>query len=403
MIEIEGKYNIAKLFTNKVDAVTYSQVQNIVNQKALADAKIRIMSDCHAGAGCVIGTTMNIIDKIIPNLVGVDISCGMDVTYLGNIELDVKMLDEYINKYIPSGFNNNVTEMCHLDEIENMKCLPALKKKKSANYNLAIGSLGGGNHFIEINKDDKGNKYLVVHSGSRNLGKMVAEHYQHVAIDSLRNRYNLEATKLVKSLKKTRSEALINEELAKLKTEYTVPDDLCYLTKGDMTSYLYDMKVMQKYAHANRTTMARRIVEEGLKLDYDSLERFETLHNYIDLDAMILRKGAVSAKAKETLIIPINMRDGSLICVGKGNPDWNNSAPHGAGRLMGRNEAKKNFKMADFEKSMEGIYTTSICQNTIDESPMAYKPIEEIIENIGDTVEIVGRIKPIYNFKAGGE
>lgn len=369
-MEIKGKYNSAQVFTDTPDSNTMEQVRGITDQPYAKGAKIRIMPDCHAGAGCVIGTTMTITDKIVPNLVGVDIGCAVKVVILDQ-PVDVKMLDRYIRKEIPSGFNNNGTEKASFDKVNDLRCIDEIKK---VNYNLALGSLGGGNHFIEVNKlDDK--FVLVIHSGSRNLGKQVAELYQAKAVAQCRD-----------------NGVLLNKEL-------------CYLTGSLKEDYLHDMAIVQKYAVINRATMAGRIASECVGTWLEDCEGFETIHNYIDLEANILRKGAVSAKKGEMLVIPINMRDGSLICVGKGNDDWNNSAPHGAGRLMGRNEAKRKLNMNDFTKTMTdaGIYSTSVNMDTLDESPMAYKPLEEIVRNVEPTVEIKARIIPVYNFKAGGD
>jgi len=309
---------------------------------------------------------MTIKDKVVPNLVGVDIGCGMEVVKLANRDLDLQKLDNLIYAKIPSGFNirdkaHSFSEQIDLSEL---KC----RKKVDLNQGLrSIGTLGGGNHFIEINRDSEGYLYLVVHSGSRHLGLEVANLYQKEAH---------------KSLSKTKSD---------------IPKSLCYLSGALFTDYLHDMKIIQRFADLNRKTIVNEIVK-GMKLE--TLEQFTTIHNYIDLQAMILRKGAVSAKKGEMLLIPINMRDGSLLCRGKGNSDWNCSAPHGAGRLMSRTEAKSSLTLAQYKETMAGIYTTSVNKRTLDECPLAYKPLEEIVNNIGATVEIIDRIKPLYNFKA---
>lgn len=369
MITIKGNNNQAKVFTDNADSATLSQVREICNQEYVKGCIIRIMPDCHAGAGCVIGTTMTIGDYVVPNLVGVDIGCGVRVVEIP-ANVDLKVLDEYIHREIPSGFLNNKTAKAQFPKMGEILCMNEIR---GGDYNLALGSLGGGNHFIEVDKDDEGVHYLVIHSGSRNLGKQVAELYQKKA------QVQCEADGI------------------------HLHKDLCYLKGKLKKDYLHDMNLVQQYAALNRETMARRIVKQCLRLDYDTLDTFESVHNYIDVSENVLRKGAISAKNKEAVVIPINMRDGSLIAVGKGNSDWNNSAPHGAGRIMGRNEAKKKFFIDEFRKSMEGIYTTCVNVNTIDESPMVYKPMDEIMMNIQDTVEIQKVIKPIYNFKAGEE
>ncbi len=404
---IKGKHNTAEVFTDNVDAQTISQIIELCNQEFTIGSSIKIMPDCHKGAGCTIGTTMTIKNKIVPNLVGVDISCGMLVVELGNIDIDLKNFDDYITNNIPSGYNINVLSKCDFkDQINKLLCIRGISKI-AKDFNKALGSLGGGNHFIEINVDSQDNKYLVIHSGSRNLGKQVAEYYQGSAYgyhSGFNDDYEAMKIALIKGYKAVGKEHKIQKALKVLQQECkkacSIPKDLCYLEGTLMQEYLHDVAIIQQYASLNRMTMARRIVEECLGLRYRELDSFQTIHNYIDLEHMILRKGAVSAQLGEKLIIPINMRDGSIIAIGKGNPDWNFSAPHGAGRLMSRSQAKKNIDMNDYVLTMKGIYTSSVTESTIDEAPMAYKPIEEIIENTGDTIEIVNIIKPIYNFKS---
>lgn len=368
MLVIQGKYANATVFTDTADSNTLGQVREICNQSYTKDARISIMPDCHAGAGCVVGTTMTIKDKIVPNLVGVDIGCGMLVTKL-DMTVDLKALDEYIKREIPHGFDNNKTKKAIYPDMDKIL---ATQHIKGNDYNMALGTLGGGNHFIEIDVDPTGQKYLVIHSGSRNFGLQVANLYQKFAFEHCKE---------------------IGDPLHK---------DIAYLSGKLMKEYLNDIHHVQLYAALNRETMARRITKQCLRSEFDDMEHFETIHNYINVNDMILRKGAVSAKTNEVLIIPINMRDGSLLCIGKGNEEWNFSAPHGAGRTMSRSEAKKKVFIEDYKKSMEGIYSTCINSNTIDESPMAYKPMEEIVNNIQDTVDINCVIKPIYNFKSGG-
>lgn len=397
MREVIGKYNTAKIFTDVVDEKSIDQVKLLCDQEFVTGSKIRMMPDIHAGAGCTIGTTMTISDKVCPNLVGVDIGCGMHVTKLDVKEIDFEKLDKVIRENIPSGFN--VRSKAH-DYVRNTR-LNELHCKNSVDIErakLSLGSLGGGNHFIEIDKDEEiGDLYLVIHSGSRHLGVEVANYYQEWAISSSKQNYKNERRYLIDSLMNQGRECDISKELEKI-AKYNVPDNLCWVGGLLFHSYIHDMEIVQDYAKWNRIAMTDII---RTAMGWGSDEDYHTIHNYIDTEEMILRKGAVSARAGEKLLIPINMRDGSLICVGKGNPDWNYSAPHGAGRLFGRMAAKKRFSMEEFKDSMSGIYTTSINRDTLDECPMAYKSMEDIVNNIGDTVDILKVIKPVYNFKAG--
>jgi tRNA-splicing ligase RtcB len=368
MIEIQGKYNTAKVFTDNVESTAISQIINLLNQPFVDGANIRIMSDVHAGAGCVIGFTADLRDMVIPNLIGVDIGCGMLVTDITDLNIDIQELDKFIHAEIPAGFSIHERSKTKYNEYVYMFCFDKLYKNER--FGLAIGTLGGGNHFIEVDHSDKtGKNYLVIHTGSRNMGKQVADYYQKIAIEKQGSDY---------------------------------PKDLCFVTGDDMQDYLHDMAICQRYAVENRKKIANLILENFDK-KLDKLDNFTTVHNYINFEDNIMRKGAVSAKLGERLIIPMNMRDGSLLCVGKGNADWNFSAPHGAGRIMSRGQAKRSISLDEYKESMDGIYTTCVTQGTIDESPMAYKPMEEIISNIGDTVEIIDIIKPVYNFKAGAE
>lgn len=378
-MDIQGKHNTAKVFTENIEEQAIIQIKELLDQEFTKDLKIRIMPDAHAGAGCVIGTTMTIKDKIVPNLVGVDIGCGVQVVKIEEKDIDFDKLDKVIRQEIPSGFNVRNTPHPYVEHtwINKLKCLEQINLGRSQ---LSIGTLGGGNHFSEVDKNDKGELYLVVHSGSRHLGKQMADYYQKLAGSTLTG-IPIEQKKSIK----------------KKLEEMGIPKDLAYLEGENLEDYLFDMKIVQQYAVLNRMAIIDTIVE---KMELKVIDRFESIHNYIDLDNMILRKGAVSAKFGQRLIIPINMRDGSLICVGKGNPDWNYSAPHGAGRVMGRKQAKKTLSLNDYKQTMTGIYTTSVNEDTIDEAPMAYKPIGEIEKNIQDTVEILERIYPIYNFKA---
>lgn len=394
MIEIEGKYNTAKVFTDNVESEAIAQIVELCNQEFVKDSIIRIMPDTHAGAGCTIGTTMTISDKIVPNLVGVDIGCGMETIKLKQKEIDFEKLDKVIYNYIPSGFDIRKKQHKYAENID----FDSLVCKKHVNLEraiLSIGTLGGGNHFIEVNKDSDGALYLVVHSGSRHLGKQVAEYYQELAYKELTD-INRPKAEIVKKLKAEGREKEIQDEIQKI-SPVKISRQLAYVQGESYNNYLNDMKIVQQYAVYNRKASVDEIINRmGLEIE----EQFTTIHNYIDLDSMILRKGAISARKGERVLIPINMRDGSLICIGKGNKNWNYSAPHGAGRLMSRRKAKETISLEEFEKSMEGIYTTTVSRSTLDECALAYKPMDEIIDNIQDTVEIVDIIKPVYNFKA---
>lgn len=386
-----------KIFTNNIDGKALDQIYTLAKQQPFTECKIRIMPDVHAGAGCVIGFTANLGEKVIPNIVGVDIGCGMLTVELGDIDIDFDLLDKTIREFVPSGRNANENILCDFN-IEELRCYKYLKETEW--IRKSIGSLGGGNHFIEVDIDEDNNKYLVIHTGSRNLGKQVAEYYQNVAIDNLigKSKKKKDTQELIKQYKSEGREKEIQNAIAVFKSkEVKIPKELCYLTDTDRLHYLHDMGVCQEFAKKNREIIAKTICD---KMGWIEMESFETIHNYIELETLIVRKGAISAKKGERVLIPINMRDGCIIGRGKGNEDWNCSAPHGAGRIMSRSEAKDNVTFEEYEKSMQGIYTTSVNRATIDESPMAYKPIDEIVENIKPTVDIEKIIKPIYNFKA---
>ncbi len=401
MIDLNGKYNSASVFTDVIDEGAVSQIIALCNQPSSKDAKIRIMPDVHAGSGCTIGTTMTITDNVIPNLVGVDIGCGMEVVVLKEKHIELQKLDKLIYERIPSGFSIREKPHTYVSKINlaELYCFDHINPNRAE---LSIGTLGGGNHFIEVDKGSDGSIYIVIHSGSRHLGVETAKYYQEEAYRQLNLKANSELNELIQKLKTQGKHKQIASEMKKLKnTKYTdVPKQLAY-AEGDLfRQYIHDMKIVQKFAVLNREAMMSEIIK-GMSLHV--VERFTTIHNYIDTDNMILRKGAVSAQKDEKLIIPINMRDGSLICTGKGNPEWNFSAPHGAGRLMSRSQAKSNFTVSDYKKQMKGIYTTSVNAATLDECPMAYKSADDIVKNISDTVEINDFIKPVYNFKAGEE
>jgi tRNA-splicing ligase RtcB (3'-phosphate/5'-hydroxy nucleic acid ligase) len=405
MIQVKGKYNEAKIFSDRGDDKAIGQIIELLNQDFTIDAKVRIMPDFHYGTGCVIGFTADLGKKVVPNLVGVDISCGMLVVELGRIEnLDRVKLDQVVHDYIPVGSEVHNGRVARLDKISELKC--SWDIKDGGRIERAIGTLGSGNHFIELDKDKDDNYYLVIHSGSRNLGKQVAEIYQKLAIESCKGLGDLNVLKqeIIKSLKGTENKWQIQPKIKELErtfnnTHPNYPEDLCFLEGQSREEYLHDVKICQEYATLNRYTMAKLIIQQTFGKDVEEFRRFESIHNYIDFRDNIIRKGAVSAYAGERLIIPINMRDGAIIGIGKGNPDWNNSAPHGAGRLMGRNEAKKNLDMEVYTQSMEGIYSTTVTLGTLDEAPQAYKPMQEIIDNIQDSVTIENIIKPVYNFK----
>lgn len=401
MQEIRGKFNIAKIFTDILEEGAASQIETLCNQEFVKDSKIRIMPDVHAGAGCTIGTTMTITDKVVPNLVGVDIGCGMETIQISNKRLELQKLDKLIYEKIPSGFAVRKTPHRYNEQIDltELRCLKAVKLDRAQK---SIGTLGGGNHFIEVNKDQEGRLYVVVHSGSRHIGLEVAKHYQEAGYKQLNSNEKPDLEDLITRYKSEGRDKEIEKALKELKRQVItdVPYPLAYVSGSLFEDYLHDMKIVQQFAELNRKAMITEIVK-GMRLDV--VEQFTTTHNYIDTDAMILRKGAVSAKKGERLLIPINMRDGSLICTGKGNEGWNYSAPHGAGRLMSRTKAKQSFTVSEFKKQMNDVYTTSVNKDTLDECPMAYKNMDHIISNIGPTADIMKIIKPVYNFKAGEE
>ena len=401
MIQIKGKYNEAKIFTDIVDSTSIAQVQELCNQEFTAGSRIRLMPDIHAGAGCTIGTTMTIADKVVPNLVGVDIGCGMETTRIREDHIELQKLDKLIYEKIPSGFSIRDKAHRYLSQIDlgELYCIQHVDRLRAEK---SIGTLGGGNHFIEVDKDDAGNLYLVVHSGSRHLGVEVASYYQEAGYKILNRTDDASIEALIAQMKAEGRGKEIQKELKKRKNlkQTNIPKALAYVSGELFDQYIHDMKIVQQFAMLNRQAMVDEIVK-GMKLHVE--EQFTTINNYIDTENMILRKGAVSAKAGEQLLIPINMRDGSLLCVGKGNEDWNCSAPHGAGRLMSRAMAKQSFTVSAFKKQMAEIYTTSVSKATLDECPMAYKGMEDILGNIGPTAEVTKIIRPIYNFKAGDE
>ena len=400
MIEIIGKHNTAICYTNELEPTAYTQIETVCNEEAFKASKIRIMPDVHAGKGCTIGTTMTVTDKVVPNMVGVDIGCGMYTVSLGKVDIDFEKFDEAAH-FIPCG--RNVWE--GRQERFNLTVLRCYRNlKDTRRLERSLGTLGGGNHFIEIDADSEGNKYLIIHSGSRNLGTQVAELYKGIAVDLNlgKEEYFKKRDEIIRTYKEEGRRSEIQATLKKMAKEWedkepTMPSELCYLYGSFMDDYLHDINICQQFAMRNREKMAEILLE---KTGLAGNESFQTIHNYIDVEEMILRKGSVSAKQGEKLLIPINMRDGSLICIGKGNEDWNCSAPHGAGRLMTRSAAFEKLTMEEYRAQMAGVYTTCVNFATLDESPMAYKNMDEIVENIKPTAQIIAHIKPIYNFKA---
>lgn len=389
-----------KIFTENIEEKALEQIHTLLAQEAFKDCKVRIMPDVHAGSGCVIGFTADLGEKVIPNIVGVDIGCGMYTLMLGNIDIDFEELDGVIRQYVPSGRNVHEGRIVQFPELQQLHCYRELKDAKR--LERSIGTLGGGNHFIEVDVDEEGNKYLIIHSGSRNLGKQVADYYQRLAIDLMSGKDELyeKQDALIAEYKAAGRRAEIEGAIKELHRQFKakvldIPKDLCYLTGKYREQYLDDMLICQKFATVNREKIARIIISH---MGWEAIGDFTTIHNYIE-DNMV-RKGAISAKNGERVLIPINMRDGCIIGIGKGNDDWNCSAPHGAGRIMSRMKAKETLDMSEYAKSMDGIYTTSVSADTIDEAPMVYKPMDEIVKNIEPTVQIERIIKPVYNFKA---
>lgn len=400
MIEIKGKINTAICYAAVVEDDAIEQVRRMCDYPMTEGSKIRIMPDVHSGKGCTIGTTMTITDKAVPNVVGVDIGCGMYTVNLGKADIDYEKVDEAAH-FIPSGKNVWEGRQERFD-LTGLACYRELKDTRRLGRSL--GTLGGGNHFIEIDEAADGTKYLVIHSGSRNLGKQVAEIYQQLAINLNRGygEYLEKREEIIRTYKEQGRRAEIQQALKELKwqvyeSETSMPEDLCYLSGKYLEDYLHDVKICQDFARRNREKMAEVLLERTKIIGG---EAFHTVHNYIDTDEMILRKGAIAAHAGEKVLIPINMRDGSVLAVGKGNPEWNYSAPHGAGRLMSRMKAKENLSMEEYRESMKGIYTTSVNENTLDEAPQAYKSLDDIIDVIRESVDVIEVMKPVYNFKA---
>lgn len=394
---IQGKHNTATVFTDQVDDVTIGQIMDLCNQPFTEGSDIRIMPDTHAGKGCVIGTTMTIQDKLVPNLVGVDLSCGMSVHIIKAHDIDFDKLDTIIRKYVPHGQNAHDPNNRHM---LSSLVQPIEKRGFYAPVNIEraydnVGTLGGGNHFIEINQIDNETIALVIHSGSRNVGAQVARYHQDRAYDELVNNTQ-ERDELIQRLKREGKHTEIESALKALPKKY-IRKEFAYLEGESFLQYVHDVKLADIYAEINRKAMAYTIMS---RMDWTGIDAFDTVHNYIDFDNMILRKGAISAQKGERVIIPINMRDGSIIATGKGNPEWNFSGPHGAGRVLSRSKAKEQVDFQDFKSSMQDVWTTSVSESTLDESPMAYKTIESIVDNVHETLEVNQIIKPLYNFKS---
>ena len=403
MFEIKGKVMTAICYAKVVEDEAIEQIRRMCDYDLTRDSKVRIMPDVHAGKGCTIGTTMTVTDKICPNIVGVDIGCGMYTVKLQDKEIDFEKIDEACH-FVPSGMNVWEGRMERFD-LTKLKCYLSLRDTKRLERSL--GTLGGGNHFIEVDQAKNGTYYLIIHSGSRNLGKQVAEIYQQLAIDlhTGKEEYFKERDEIIRTYKEQGRRAEIQETLKLLKQNYETqdldaPNDICWLYGSFMDDYLHDVEICQCFARRSRERMAEVIIQ---RTEMTAVEAFHTIHNYIDIDEMILRKGAIAAHAGEKVLIPINMRDGSVLAVGKGNPEWNYSAPHGAGRIMSRTKAKQSIDLEEYKASMRGIYSTSVNADTLDEAPMAYKSWEDIIDVIRDSVDVIDIMKPVYNFKASNE
>lgn len=400
MLEIKGSVSTAKCFAETIEDEAIDQIRRLCDQEFTKGSSIRIMPDVHWGKGSTIGTTMTVTDGVVPNVVGVDIGCGMYTVNLGKEEPDLERLDEAAH-YIPSGREVWAGRQEKFD-LTGLNCARELQDSKKLVRSL--GSLGGGNHFIEVDKAQDGTHYLVIHTGSRNLGKQIAEYYQNLAVDLHQGKedYIHARENMIAEYKAAGRRSELHEALKSLKwekKELTIPEDLCYLYGEFLEKYMEDVAICQRFAHRNREIIAEVIMDRaGLK----GTDAFHTVHNYVDTENRIVRKGAISARQGERVLIPINMRDGSILGVGKGNPDWNYSAPHGAGRVLSRLDAKAKLSLDEFRESMEGVYTTSVAESTLDEAPMAYKSLDEIVGTLDDAVEIVEIIRPVYNFKFHG-
>ena len=402
MFEIKGKVTTALCYAKVVEEEAVEQIRRMCDYPLTAGSRIRIMPDVHAGKGSTIGTTMTIEGKACPNIVGVDIGCGMYTVQLAEKDIDFAAVDEAAH-FIPSGLNIWEGRIERFD-LTALRCYRYLKETKRLERSL--GTLGGGNHFLEIDRAADGTCYLVVHSGSRNLGKQVAEHYQRLAVDLHMGKEELfqKREEVIRTYKEQGRRSEIQQTLKALEKSFKarqleIPKELCWLYGPYLEDYLADVEICQQFAKRSRELMAKVLLERA---HLTAVDAFHTIHNYIDTEEMILRKGSIAAHKGERVLIPINMRDGSVLAVGRGNPEWNYSAPHGAGRIMSRSKAKENIDLEAYRRAMEGIYTTSVNENTLDEAPMAYKSLDDIIDVIRDTVDIVEELKPVYNFKADG-
>ena len=400
MLEIRGRKNTAICYASVIEEEAIGQIRRMCDHDFTEGSRIRIMPDVHAGKGCTIGTTMTVTDKAVPNIVGVDIGCGMYTINLGKAHINLEKFDQAAH-YIPSGMHIWEGRQERFD-LQELRCFRQLKNTKW--LERSIGTLGGGNHFIEIEESSDGTKYLIIHSGSRNLGKQVADLYQQLAIDLHRGigEYLEAREEIIRTYKEQGRRDKIQRALDQLRWDKEnlqpdMPQDLCYLSGSYLEDYLHDVEICQRFARRNREKMAEILLA---RTGLDGGEAFHTIHNYIDTDEMILRKGAIAAHKGEKVLIPINMRDGSVLAIGKGNPEWNYSAPHGAGRVMSRTKAKNTLSMKEYQETMKGIYTTSVNENTLDEAPMAYKSLDDIIDVIRESVDVIDIMKPIYNFKA---
>ena len=403
MFEIKGTVTTAVCYARVVEDEAIEQIRRMCSYALTEGSRVRIMPDVHSGAGCTIGTTMTVVDKACPNVVGVDIGCGMYTVRLADKDIDFEKVDAACH-FIPSGMNVWEGRIERFD-LTQLRCFRSLRDTKRLERSL--GTLGGGNHFIEIDRASDGTYYLVIHSGSRNLGKQVAELYQKLAVDlhAGKEEYLQRRDEIIRTYKEEGRRSEIQGALKALEKEYhakvsAVPEDICWLYGTYLDDYLHDVEICQAFARRSREKMAEIILE---RTGMTAVEAFHTIHNYIDTEEMILRKGAIAAHAGEKVLIPINMRDGSVIAVGRGNPEWNCSAPHGAGRIMSRTKAKATIDMEAYRQSMAGIYTTSVNEDTIDEAPMAYKSLNDIIDVIRDSVDVLDVMKPVYNFKASGD
>ncbi len=398
MLEIIGKVNTAICYAKVIEDDAIEQIRRMCDYEFTEGSKIRIMPDVHAGKGCTIGTTMTVTDKAVPNIVGVDIGCGMYTVNLGKADIDFEKLDEAAH-FVPSGKNVWEGRQEKFD-LQVLRCYRELTDTKRLERSL--GTLGGGNHFIEVDVASDGTKYLVIHTGSRNLGKQVADLYQQLAIDLNKGKetYLKERDEIIRTYKEQGRRKEIQAALKQIsweKREATMPEDLCYLYGQFFEDYMHDVEICQQFAKRNREKISEILLD---RTGLTGTDGFHTIHNYIDTSEKILRKGAIAAHAGEKVLIPINMRDGSVLAIGKGNPEWNYSAPHGAGRIMSRTKAKSELNLDEYKKAMAGVYTTSVNEATLDEAPMAYKSLDDIIDVIRDSVDVIEVMKPIYNFKA---